>query len=65
MHRVLRRTLKLAGILVLATLIAYTVSLVMVLVVSLQDQRRPVDAIVVLGAGVFGATLLRRRRLRA
>ena len=53
MHRVLRRTLKLAGILVLATLIAYTVSLVMVLVVSLQDQRRPVDAIVVLGAAQY------------
>ena len=52
-HRVLRRTLKLAGILVLATLIAYTVSLVMVLVVSLQDQRRPVDAIVVLGAAQY------------
>lgn len=53
MHRVLRRTLKLLGILVLATLIAYTVSLVMVLVVSLQDQRRPVDAIVVLGAAQY------------
>jgi uncharacterized SAM-binding protein YcdF (DUF218 family) len=52
-HRVLRRTLKLLGILALATLIAYTVSLVMVLVVSLQDQRRAVDAIVVLGAAQY------------
>ncbi|HEX6643451.1 MAG TPA: YdcF family protein [Gemmatimonadales bacterium] len=53
MHRVLRRTLKLAGLLVLAILISYTISLVMVLVVSLQDQRRPVDAIVVLGAAQY------------
>jgi uncharacterized SAM-binding protein YcdF (DUF218 family) len=52
-HRVLRRTVKLAGLLVLATLISYTISLVTVLVVSLQDQRRPVDAIVVLGAAQY------------
>jgi uncharacterized SAM-binding protein YcdF (DUF218 family) len=32
---------------------AYTVSLVMVLVTSQQDQRRPVDAIVVLGAAQY------------
>ena len=31
----------------------YTVSLIMVLVVSQQDQRRPVDAIVVLGAAQY------------
>ena len=31
----------------------YTVALVMVLVVSQQDQRRPVDAIVVLGAAQY------------
>ncbi|HEX6433335.1 MAG TPA: YdcF family protein, partial [Gemmatimonadales bacterium] len=37
----------------LAALIAYTVWLVMVLVVSVQDQRRPVDAIVVLGAAQY------------
>ena len=33
--------------------IVYTVSLVMVLVVSQQDERRPVDAIVVLGAAQY------------
>ncbi len=36
-----------------AAVIAYTVSLIMVLVVSQQDQRRPVDAIVVLGAAQY------------
>ena len=53
MHHQLRRLLKIAGILGLGALIAYTVSLVMVLVVSLLDQRRPVDAIVVLGAAQY------------
>ena len=53
MHRALRRVLKSAGLLVLAALITYTVWLVLVLVVSLQDQRRPVDAIVVLGAAQY------------
>ncbi len=38
---------------VLACVIVYTVSLVMVLVVSQQDQRQPVDAIVVLGAAQY------------
>ena len=38
---------------VLAGVIVYTVSLVMVLVVSQQDERRPVDAIVVLGAAQY------------
>ena len=38
---------------VLAGAIVYTVSLVMVLVVSQQDQRQPVDAIVVLGAAQY------------
>lgn len=37
----------------LAGTIIYTVSLVMVLVVSQQDQRQPVDAIVVLGAAQY------------
>lgn len=37
----------------LAAAIAYTVSLIMVLVMSQQDQRRPVDAIVVLGAAQY------------
>ena len=42
-----------AGLLLLAAAIGYTVSLVMVLVVSQQDQRVPVDAIVVLGAAQY------------
>jgi len=37
----------------LAGAIAYTVSLVTVLVVSQQDQRQPVDAIIVLGAAQY------------
>jgi len=52
-RRSVRRLLKILGIVGLATLIAYTVWLVMVLVVSVQDQRRPVDAIVVLGAAQY------------
>ena len=50
MPRVLRHALMLA---VLAGVIVYTISLVMVLVVSQQDERRPVDAIVVLGAAQY------------
>jgi uncharacterized SAM-binding protein YcdF (DUF218 family) len=45
-----RRTL---GLLFLVAAIIYTVALVMVLVVSQQDQRRAVDAIVVLGAAQY------------
>ena len=41
------------GLLVLVAAIIYTVALVMVLVVSQQDQRRVVDAIVVLGAAQY------------
>lgn len=41
------------GLLGLAAAIAYTISLVMVLAVSQHDQRRPVDAIVVLGAAQY------------
>jgi uncharacterized SAM-binding protein YcdF (DUF218 family) len=41
------------GLLLLAAAIGYTVALVMVLVVSQQDQRRPVDAIIVLGAAQY------------
>lgn len=41
------------GLVVLAAVTIYTVALVMVLVVSQQDQRRPVDAIVVLGAAQY------------
>ncbi|HEX6106071.1 MAG TPA: YdcF family protein [Gemmatimonadales bacterium] len=41
------------GLLCLAGAIVYTVSLVMVLVESQRDQRRPVDAIVVLGAAQY------------
>jgi uncharacterized SAM-binding protein YcdF (DUF218 family) len=42
-----------AGLVLLAALIVYTVSLVMVLVVSQQDERQPADAIVVLGAAQY------------
>jgi uncharacterized SAM-binding protein YcdF (DUF218 family) len=48
--RVLRQALVLT---LLAGAIVYTVSLIMVLVVSQQDQRQPVDAIVVLGAAQY------------
>jgi hypothetical protein len=41
------------GLLLLAGAIVYTVSLVMVLVVSQQDERQPVDAIIVLGAAQY------------
>ena len=41
------------GLAVLAAGSIYTVALVMVLIVSQQDQRRPVDAIVVLGAAQY------------
>jgi uncharacterized SAM-binding protein YcdF (DUF218 family) len=41
------------GLLVLGAGSIYTVALVMVLVVSQQDQRRPADAIVVLGAAQY------------
>jgi len=47
---ILRRTLEL---ILLAAAVIYTVALVMVLVVSQQDQRRPADAIVVLGAAQY------------
>ena len=50
MPRVLRHALVLA---VLAGVIVYTISLVMVLVVSQEDERRPVDAIIVLGAAQY------------
>ena len=41
------------GLLLLTAAIGYTVALAMVLVVSQQDQRRPVDAIIVLGAAQY------------
>jgi uncharacterized SAM-binding protein YcdF (DUF218 family) len=41
------------GWVVLAAATVYTVALIMVLVVSQQDQRQPVDAIVVLGAAQY------------
>lgn len=40
-------------LLLMAAVTIYTVALVMVLVASQQDQRRPVDAIVVLGAAQY------------
>lgn len=48
-----RRLLKLLAFVGFAALITYTVWLGMVLVMSMQDQRRPVDAIVVLGAAQY------------
>jgi uncharacterized SAM-binding protein YcdF (DUF218 family) len=48
-----RRIVRGLAILATAAFIAYTVALVHVLVVSLQDQRRPADAIVVLGAAQY------------
>jgi uncharacterized SAM-binding protein YcdF (DUF218 family) len=44
---------KALGLVLLAAITIYTVALVVVLVVSQQDQRRPVDAIVVLGAAQY------------
>ena len=41
------------GLIILAAGSVYTVALVMVLVVSQEDQRRPADAIVVLGAAQY------------
>jgi uncharacterized SAM-binding protein YcdF (DUF218 family) len=49
----LRHLRQAAGLLLLAGAIVYTVSLVMVLVVSQQDERQPADAIVVLGAAQY------------
>jgi uncharacterized SAM-binding protein YcdF (DUF218 family) len=48
-----RRLRRALGLLLLAAAAVYTVALVTVLVVSQQDQRRPVDAIVVLGAAQY------------
>ncbi|MGH7526085.1 MAG: YdcF family protein, partial [Gemmatimonadales bacterium] len=48
--RVLRQVL---GLFLLAGAIAYTVALAKVLIVSQQDERRPVDAIIVLGAAQY------------
>jgi uncharacterized SAM-binding protein YcdF (DUF218 family) len=44
---------RMLGWLLLAAAAIYTVALVLVLIVSQQDQRRPVDAIVVLGAAQY------------
>jgi uncharacterized SAM-binding protein YcdF (DUF218 family) len=49
----LRRLRRALGLILLAAASVYTVALVMVLVVSQQDQRRAVDAIVVLGAAQY------------
>ncbi len=49
----MRRLRRALGLLLLAAATVYTVALVTVLVVSQQDQRRPVDAIVVLGAAQY------------
>jgi uncharacterized SAM-binding protein YcdF (DUF218 family) len=49
----LRRLGRALGLVLLAAVSVYTVALVMVLVVSQQDQRRAVDAIVVLGAAQY------------
>ena len=52
-RRVLRRLRRAIGLILLAAASIYTIALVMVLVISQQDQRRPVDAIVVLGAAQY------------
>jgi uncharacterized SAM-binding protein YcdF (DUF218 family) len=49
----LRRLRRAIGLVLLAAMSIYTVALVTVLVVSQQDQRRAVDAIVVLGAAQY------------
>ncbi|HEY0351731.1 MAG TPA: YdcF family protein [Gemmatimonadales bacterium] len=49
----LRRARRAIGLITLAAASVYTVALVTVLIVSQQDQRRPVDAIVVLGAAQY------------
>ena len=49
----LRRLGRAFGLILLAAVCVYTVALVTVLVVSQQDQRRAVDAIVVLGAAQY------------
>jgi uncharacterized SAM-binding protein YcdF (DUF218 family) len=51
--RIVRGLLTSLGLLLLAAGIAFTVALVFVLVVSQQDERRPADAIVVLGAAQY------------
>lgn len=49
----MRRFRRAFGLLLLTAATIYTIALVTVLVVSQQDQRRPVDAIVVLGAAQY------------
>ena len=51
--RALRLLRHVMGLLALAAGIAYTVALVMVLFASQQDERRPAEAIVVLGAAQY------------
>lgn len=53
MHPILRRLTQAGGLVLLAGGIAYTVSLVLVLTASQVDQRRPADAVVVLGAAQY------------
>lgn len=53
MRPALRPVWQAAGLVLLAAAIIYTVALVMVLVVSQQDERQPADAIVVLGAAQY------------
>jgi uncharacterized SAM-binding protein YcdF (DUF218 family) len=48
-----RRLRQVAALFLLASAITYTVALVMVLVVSQRDERRPADAIIVLGAAQY------------
>ena len=51
--RALRLLRHVMGLLALAAAIGYTVALVMVLIVSQEDERRPAEAIVVLGAAQY------------
>lgn len=52
-HPIARRVLRAAATVLVAGFVAYTVALVYVLIVSIQDERRPADAIVVLGAAQY------------
>ena len=51
--RALRLLRHVMGLLALAAAIGYTVALVMVLIVSQEDERRPAEAIIVLGAAQY------------
>lgn len=53
MQRLIRRIIRAIAVLAVGVLLFYTVWLVVVLVASQQDQRRAVDAVIVLGAAQY------------